>query len=283
MVKLNESTVYIRTKCNVDQVKKLNLCLNRVENLESLQHCSKLEELYLRKNNVQSLDELKYLQDLKNLRVLWIDENPCTLVGEYRAKVFKMLPQLVKLDDKHCSILDENDKGSNASSDVTLYNNPYCGSAIVDTVMQPQMLQYSNASDEEKLESKKNWANEHRSNLMAQSTYGALPEDTEWSDFSVEEEPPLPVSSRMWTSMHEALFAEPRRQTRNFERNNYHRSISAVAPRRRAIPRTNSSSPARQLRVAKIMSAVNVLLDELDADGLREVVEEAQNRMKKRR
>ena len=31
------------------------------------------------------------------------------------------------------------------------------------------------------------------------------------------------------------------------------------------------------------MSAVNVLLDELDADGLREVVEAAQNRMKKRR
>lgn len=95
--------------------------------------------------------------------------------------------------------------------------------------MQPQMLQYSNASDEEKLESKKNRENEHRSNLMVQSTYGVLPEDTEWSDFrffkfifcfifynlSVEEEPSLPMSSRMWTSMHEALFAEPRRQTRN--------------------------------------------------------------------
>lgn len=49
--------------------------------------------------------------------------------------------------------------------------------------MQPQMLQYSNASDEEKLESKKNWENEHRSNLMVQSTYSVLPEDTEWSDF----------------------------------------------------------------------------------------------------
>ncbi|KAK5970911.1 hypothetical protein GCK32_021320 [Trichostrongylus colubriformis] len=81
------------------------------------------------------------------------------------------------------------------------------------------------------------------------------------------------IASRMSMSMHEARQRPPS--------SSYSRSASA--PRRRLHFRKESSqSPARDIRTEKIMSAVSVLLDELDADGLRGVIEQAQDRMKKR-
>ncbi|KAK5985535.1 hypothetical protein GCK32_020084 [Trichostrongylus colubriformis] len=87
-------------------IEVLSLSVNRVETLQPLRNCTRLVELYLRKNNIQSLTELEYLKDLRNLRVLWIDENPCTRSGDYRHRVLRILPQLTKLDDRReCFIL----------------------------------------------------------------------------------------------------------------------------------------------------------------------------------
>lgn len=87
-------------------------------------------------------------------------------------------------------------------------------------------------------------------------------------------------------------------ETRRPATTSYGRSVSA--PRRRLHARKGSQSPARvgvlswgqeilrkcsilqDIRIGKIMSAVSVLLDELDTDGLRSVIEQAQDRMKKR-
>ncbi|EPB71278.1 hypothetical protein ANCCEY_09642 [Ancylostoma ceylanicum] len=80
------------------------------------------------------------------------------------------------------------------------------------------------------------------------------------------------IANRMCMSMHETR--RPATST------SYGRSVSA--PRRRLHTRKESQSPARDIRIGKIMSAVSVLLDELDTDGLRSVIEQAQDRMKKR-
>ncbi|XGW13889.1 hypothetical protein V3C99_000293 [Haemonchus contortus] len=337
MVALTESTVYIRTKCTVEAVKKLNLwgceiddisicermvnievlslSVNRVETLQPLRNCSRLVELYLRKNNIQSLTELEYLKDLRNLRVLWIDENPCTRSGDYRHRVLRILPQLTKLDDRpvtlddhmeaqqddsapecdmHASMMSlHSARSSRAGSSVTLHDpmtQSFYGRAIVDTVMQPQMVSYGDASDEERLPPPRDpqslrvsrlslMSQSVHPSLMTQSIYEPATEDRdeEWADFSLEEDT-RPVSmdaiaSRMCMSMHEA-----RQRPAS---SSYSRSVSA--PRRRLQPRKESSrSPARDMRTDKIMSAVSVLLDELDADGLRAVIEQAQERMKKR-
>ncbi|KHJ88671.1 hypothetical protein OESDEN_11532 [Oesophagostomum dentatum] len=82
------------------------------------------------------------------------------------------------------------------------------------------------------------------------------------------------IANRMCMSMHET------RRTPTSSGYLYGRSVSA--PRRRIHSRKESQSPARDVRLNKIMSAVSVLLDELDADGLRAVIEQAQNRIKKR-
>ncbi|WKY02849.1 hypothetical protein Q1695_016272 [Nippostrongylus brasiliensis] len=337
MVCLTESTVYIRTKCAVEAVKKLNLwgcdidditicerminievlslSVNRVETLQSLRNCTRLVELYVRKNNIQSLTELEYLKDLRNLRVLWIDDNPCTRSGDYRARVLRILPQLTKLDDKpvtlddhmeaqqddsapecdmHSSMISLHSARSSRSS-ATLHDAmtqsmyvPSSGRTIVDTVMQPQMVSYGDASDEERLPPPRDsqlmrasrlslMSQSMHPSLMTQSIYEPSTEEREedWGDFSIDEDSrPLSmdaIANRMSMSMHES---------RRTPGTSYSRSMSA--PRRRLHTRKESRSPARDLRLDKIMSAVSVLLDELDADGLRAVIEQAQDRMKKR-
>lgn len=72
--------------------------VNTITSLEFLSFCPKLTEVYIRKNNLQSFDELKYLQHLPNLRALWISDNPCC-TENYRQLVLEMLPRLYKLDN----------------------------------------------------------------------------------------------------------------------------------------------------------------------------------------
>ena len=141
----------------------------------------------------------------------------------------------------------------------------------MDTVMQPQIASFVDGSDEEP--------------IVPLKTSPLMTED-DWGDFSLDEEfRPCSmdgISSRMCTSLYEE---RPRAIPT--------RSISQP-PRRRFRPRQQSSSPHRvlsflilfffqQQRLAKILSAVSVLMDELDPEGLRDVIDEAQRRIKKER
>ncbi|ULU01291.1 hypothetical protein L3Y34_001562 [Caenorhabditis briggsae] len=360
MVKLSESAVYIRTKSSLENVKKLNLwgcgiddiqvcekmglleilslSVNEVKSLSPLQNCKNLKELYLRKNCIESLDELEYLKDLPSLRTLWIDENPCVGEGgqEYRRKVIRILPNITKLDDKpvtqsdhqeamedsipecdmHSSVYGARSNRSNSTD--LMSRSVYVGPAVVDRIVQPQLLNFGDTSDEERinyqprsfsvevpgmpltdehtnvyLDSAPNSHRGSRHNLMSQSMYGTLcgtlaeePSsaygEDDWNDFSIEEDRamvsmPLAASHRMYQSMHEGMVVEMKRPV-------YGRSVSM--PRRRVTAHTTracSMSPAREQRLTKIMSAVSVLLDELDPEGLRQVVDEAQRRLKKQR
>eukprot|EP00960_Hanusia_phi_P039595 753948-Hanusia_phi.AAC.5 len=97
-------------------VEVLSLSVNRIRTLSDFRHCLKLSELYLRKNEVQlrsilsradavgkiaDLQEIRQLQHLKNLSVLWLCDNPC--VGDspatYRAQTIAILPNISKLDN----------------------------------------------------------------------------------------------------------------------------------------------------------------------------------------
>ena len=65
-------------------VEVLSLSVNKVTHLEEFSQCPKLQELYLRKNEVADLHEVRYLQQLKHLRVLWLSDNPCADTPDYR-------------------------------------------------------------------------------------------------------------------------------------------------------------------------------------------------------
>src|SRR5690242_9271518 len=53
-------------------VEVLSLSVNKIYSLYDFQFCTKLKELYLRKNEVKDIREVKALQNLSNLRILWL-------------------------------------------------------------------------------------------------------------------------------------------------------------------------------------------------------------------
>lgn len=79
----------------------LSLSVNKIDTLSCFKNLKKLQELYLRKNNITNIKDIHYLTNLPNLKVLWLSENPITLTPGYREIVLKNLPNLIKLDDKN--------------------------------------------------------------------------------------------------------------------------------------------------------------------------------------
>jgi len=67
----------------------LSLSVNSISTLKEFRHCARLTELYLRKNMVADLNEVRYLAGLKDLRVLWLCDNPCADHPHYRLLIAK--------------------------------------------------------------------------------------------------------------------------------------------------------------------------------------------------
>lgn len=80
-------------------VEVLSLSVNKIASLKDFSSCLKLQELYLRKNAISDISEIRYLVNLPELRVLWLSDNPCTEVPNYREIVISVLPGLTKLDN----------------------------------------------------------------------------------------------------------------------------------------------------------------------------------------
>ncbi|NXS90337.1 CU002 protein, partial [Erpornis zantholeuca] len=87
---------------DLPNIEVITFSVNGISDLEPLHRCQNLSELYLRKNNIRSLDELFHLKALPRLRVLWLAENPCCGPDphRYRMTVLRNLPSLQKLDNQ---------------------------------------------------------------------------------------------------------------------------------------------------------------------------------------
>ncbi|NXA06079.1 CU002 protein, partial [Sapayoa aenigma] len=87
---------------DLPNVEVITFSVNSISDLEPLSQCQNLSELYLRRNNIRSLEELLHLRALPRLRVLWLAENPCC--GQdpqrYRRAVLHALPGLQRLDNQ---------------------------------------------------------------------------------------------------------------------------------------------------------------------------------------
>ena len=93
----------LRLLRKMPNVEVLSLSVNRISSLKEFENCKKLQELYLRKNNINEISETKYLMGLTNLKVLWLWDNPISLLPYYRDYIIKSLPNLVKLDNNTIS------------------------------------------------------------------------------------------------------------------------------------------------------------------------------------
>lgn len=124
MTKLTEEMIIARSKqSDLSQIKKLNcwgselsdvsiirrlkgvevlaLSVNKICSLADFEECPNLQELYLRKNCIEDINDLVYLQNLTKLKYLWLEENPCVEASgaHYRRIVLRALPNLKKLDN----------------------------------------------------------------------------------------------------------------------------------------------------------------------------------------
>ena len=59
-----------------------NFSVNCISTLADIQHCKNLQELYIRKNQIQDLSEICWLRSLTKLKNLWLEENPCAQGGD---------------------------------------------------------------------------------------------------------------------------------------------------------------------------------------------------------
>ena len=90
----------------------VSLSVNKIRTLKPFSNLRNLRELYLRRNLISNLNEIKFLSQCENLNVLWLSENPICDNPNYRDVVICVLPQLQKLDD--IAITDEErDKAEN--------------------------------------------------------------------------------------------------------------------------------------------------------------------------
>jgi len=138
--KLTAELISMRTKCDrLDSIKNLNLwgndledinilkdlqnlevvslSVNRIRTLKPFGFLKSLKELYLRKNMVTDITEVKFLINCPNLRTLWLSENPVAeKTKNYRLCILKTLPQITKLDDTPIS-MEERKNADNLSLD----------------------------------------------------------------------------------------------------------------------------------------------------------------------
>ena len=90
----------VRILKEMPNIEVLSLSVNKISSLKSFQYCKKLTELYLRKNLISDISEIRYIQGLPSLKVLWLWDNPCAQIPNYRETILSALPNLIKLDNQ---------------------------------------------------------------------------------------------------------------------------------------------------------------------------------------
>ena len=83
-----DSLAILREMPNLEIV---SLSHNKISTLKDLSYCSKLQEIYIRKNNICDLQEVAHLSRLPSLRVLWLSHNPCAEHQYYRPYIVRKL------------------------------------------------------------------------------------------------------------------------------------------------------------------------------------------------
>lgn len=81
-------------------IETIVLSINNISTLRYFASCHNLKSLFLRRNNICDLNEIKHLRGLRNLKNLMLSENPVASLPNYRSFVASVLPGLEVLDDE---------------------------------------------------------------------------------------------------------------------------------------------------------------------------------------
>jgi len=136
---------------NMINLQVLNLSANNITSLKDISYCPRLKELYLRRNLLGSVDEIKYLKNLPNLSVLWLADNPCAEEPNYREIVIQNLPHLNKFDsleitpEEKANAINSNNSLSIADVELPNFDNLNLSHTLsFDDVKNIKMLNFNN-------------------------------------------------------------------------------------------------------------------------------------------
>ncbi|XP_050490313.1 uncharacterized protein LOC117164981 isoform X4 [Bombus vancouverensis nearcticus] len=233
MVKLTEEMVVARTRMSdFSAVKKLNcwgteltdvsilrkmknvevlsLSVNHINTLADFQYCLSLQELFVRNNNIEDLNEVCYLQGLPNLRNLWLGENPCAEKEGYRLAVLKALPNLQKLDDEIVSpeeVQTALTRGRVLVHPLDMYASPPQSDAVspeditTEYIEETEVIRhrrYSSSSDQRSFEETQHAQEEYHDPDHRNANYNASPSHhySQNNQYTYEEYDDRPAISR---------------------------------------------------------------------------------------
>ncbi|XP_060827800.1 dynein axonemal assembly factor 11 isoform X3 [Bombus pascuorum] len=233
MVKLTEEMVVARTRMSdFSAVKKLNcwgteltdvsilrkmknvevlsLSVNHINTLADFQYCLSLQELFVRNNNIEDLNEVCYLQGLPNLRNLWLGENPCAEKEGYRLAVLRALPNLQKLDDEIVSpeeVQTALTRGRVLVHPLVMYASPPQSDAVspeditTEYIEETEVIRhrrYSSSSDQRSFEETQHAQEEYHDPDHRNANYNASPSHhySQNNQYTYEEYDDRPAISR---------------------------------------------------------------------------------------
>lgn len=116
----------------------LSLAVNKIQTLKDVINCRNLTELYMRKNNIRNLYEIKYLKNLRQLKILSLMENPMCVHPQYRLYCINQVPSLEKLDDQYVTAAE---KDLAMQTDFTNVESPQKALEFADDSYEQYMAQ----------------------------------------------------------------------------------------------------------------------------------------------
>ena len=150
----------------------VSLSVNKIRTLKPFANLQNLKELYLRKNLISNLNEIKHLTECDNLTKLWLKENPICDNPNYREVIICVLPQVQNLDD--IEITDEERERA---------EKKLSGNYDEEEDNEQENKIEQNERKEEKYSPKKNLSNEkNRGGEYAQSNARGIGEDEKFHE-----------------------------------------------------------------------------------------------------
>lgn len=125
VTKINCFAMGIKSICSLKSFTSLeivSLSLNSLSSLAEFEQCVALKELYIRKNSISDLSEIRFLKKLPLLSVLFLADNPCCETTNYRVKVIRTLENLRKLDTDIIHTSERHDASVSVDKDVLSFD-----------------------------------------------------------------------------------------------------------------------------------------------------------------
>jgi len=259
----------IRILRQMPNMEVLSLSVNKITSLKEFANCSRLQELYVRKNEIKDLGEIEYLAHLRDLKTLWLCENPCADHPYYREIIINALPQLQNLDKIQ---ITPEERSAAARRDV------YSREPQREAQSSPLKKNNYIDVDQESARSKHSGGRASTPGLYAKNeVYGkndAYPSQFDESPANYQQQPQYqPQFQQQYSPYGGDQGVRDSYNSNQSPLKDYRRNVANAEPVRR------SASPPPKAKNENLVSAILLLLKDVDDVGLRIIKKDVDSKL----